>query len=86
MSPVPSPHAPAPSPHAPGTPPDPGPPRRGVLSTGAPPGYRPAALVGGGPVTAPAVRRTAGTRGRELSGEDPSRTHTASVAEKGAEA
>ncbi|GHJ92457.1 hypothetical protein SNE510_19760 [Streptomyces sp. NE5-10] len=39
-----------------------------------------------GPVTAPAVRRTAGTGGRDLAGEEPARTHTAPVAQKGAEA
>ncbi|MER5736996.1 MFS transporter [Streptomyces sp. NPDC002262] len=39
-----------------------------------------------GLVTALAIWRTAETRGRDLSGEDPSRTPTAPVAEKGAEA
>ncbi|MFJ8128175.1 hypothetical protein [Streptomyces hydrogenans] len=39
-----------------------------------------------GPVTAPTIRRTAGTGGRDLAGEEPARTHTAPVAQKGAEA
>ncbi|MFB8045816.1 hypothetical protein ACFC8F_31500 [Streptomyces hydrogenans] len=45
-----------------------------------------APAVGCGPVTALAVRRTAGTGGRDLTGEEPARTHTAPVAQKGAEA